>query len=396
MFSLSTKKRIGTGIVLKANPLYVQFYITARCNLTCQQCNIIYANSDLRECTLAEIEKIAENLGKIGVAIVLLTGGEPFLRKDLPEIVRAFVDNGIHVRMQTNGLATEEAFARCVEAGGRDISISLDTVQGGLQDEINGGFPGSWERAIKTIAMVTRYLPPDDSFAAFGCVLTPLNIEDVEDVVTFGTRIGWYTSLVPIHVTLESTPMNFRTYDQRIDFQSVHVARVTALLERLREMKREGALLYDSDEYLEDIRRFAAHEPIHWRRRNDEVCDSPGLYFAILPDGRFSVCCDHRLPGSPVPAYADDFPEVYRDSAFRERVERVAAACPGCMFGSYPEITITARYWSAAFERVRVFVGGAPRRNWPLSEAQLKEIATEVLAARQERAGAGRRLPVVL
>ena len=112
MFTLRNKIRIAQGLVLRSNPLYVQFYITARCNLTCQQCNIIYANSDVRECTLTEIEKIAENLAEIGVAIVLLTGGEPFVRKDLPEIVNAFVRNGIHVRMQTNGLASEAELAR--------------------------------------------------------------------------------------------------------------------------------------------------------------------------------------------------------------------------------------------------------------------------------------------
>jgi MoaA/NifB/PqqE/SkfB family radical SAM enzyme len=337
---------------------------------------------------LPQIERIAENLGNIGVAIVLLTGGEPFLRKDLPDIIAAFVRNGIHVRMQTNGLASEEAFARCVAAGGRDISISLDTVRPTLQDAINGGFPGSWERAIKTIAMVTRYLPPKESFAAFGCVLTPLNIEDVEDVVTLGTRIGWYTSLVPIHVTRESMPMNFRTYDQRIDFRPEHVDRVTALLARLREMQREGSLLYDSHEYLEDIRRFVAHEPVQWRRRNDQVCDSPGLYFAILPDGRFAVCCDHRLGGAPVYTYADDFPSAYRDGAFTQRVTGVARACGGCMFGSYPEITITARYWSSTFGRIRVFAGAAPTRDWPLSESRLRAIADDVLASRGRRDGA--------
>src|SRR3990167_4079281 len=103
MFSIINRLRIARGLFLKSNPLYVQFYITARCNLTCEQCNIIYSNSDVRECTLEEIEKIAENLAKIGVAIVLLTGGEPFVRKDLPEIVKIFIRSGIHVRMQTNG-----------------------------------------------------------------------------------------------------------------------------------------------------------------------------------------------------------------------------------------------------------------------------------------------------
>jgi len=52
-------------------PVYVQFYVTARCNLTCEQCNIIYANSDVRECTIDEVERIADNFAAMGVAVQL-------------------------------------------------------------------------------------------------------------------------------------------------------------------------------------------------------------------------------------------------------------------------------------------------------------------------------------
>ena len=52
-------------------PVYVQFYITARCNLTCKQCNIIYANSDVRECTLDEIKRMADNFQRMGVAVTV-------------------------------------------------------------------------------------------------------------------------------------------------------------------------------------------------------------------------------------------------------------------------------------------------------------------------------------
>ena len=90
MFSLKSNATLARSSLIQDRPVYVQFYITARCNLTCQQCNIIYSNSDVRECSIYEIEKIAENFAKMGVAIVLLTGGEPFVRKDLPEIIKAF------------------------------------------------------------------------------------------------------------------------------------------------------------------------------------------------------------------------------------------------------------------------------------------------------------------
>jgi MoaA/NifB/PqqE/SkfB family radical SAM enzyme len=378
VFSLKSKANLAQAILLKNKPVYVQFYITARCNLTCQQCNIIYANSDVRECTIEEIEKIAQNLAKIGTAIVLLTGGEPFVRKDLPEIIAAFVKNGIHVRMQTNGLASEEMLQRCVQAGGQDISISLDSLEPGKQDAINGGFPGSWQRAIQTISKVTQCLPKEDCFSSFGCVLTPANMYDIEDVLRFGTQIGWYTSLVPIHVTTPDKPMNFRTYDTQLNFKPEHYTEVDRILDRLKALKKEGQLLYDSDEYLEDIKRFIRNEPTQWRRKNDQVCDSPSLYFAILPNGHMAVCCDWRLPGQGVAVQDANFPEMYSSPALRDRFFKVTSACGGCMFGSYPEMTISARYMQAFIERVGVFFSKAPTRPWPLSPEKLEDIARSV------------------
>src|SRR6478672_9110316 len=123
MFSTLSKKTLAQAVLFKNVPIYVQFYITARCNLTCKQCNIIYANSDVREATLDEIKHMADNFAKMGVAMVLLTGGEPFTRQDLPDIIREFESRGIHVRMQTNGLATDERIHQAIEAGGCDISI---------------------------------------------------------------------------------------------------------------------------------------------------------------------------------------------------------------------------------------------------------------------------------
>ena len=143
MFSKLSTLSLARATLFKDTPIYVQFYVTARCNLTCQQCNIIYANSDLRECSIDEVKHIADNLSEMGVAIVLLTGGEPFIRRDLPEIICAFEDRGIHVRMQTNGFATEEQIEKAIAAGGHDISISLDSLHAATQNRVNGEFEGS-------------------------------------------------------------------------------------------------------------------------------------------------------------------------------------------------------------------------------------------------------------
>lgn len=384
MFSSLSKVTLARAALFQNAPIYVQFYVTARCNLTCQQCNIIYANSDVRECTIGEVERIAENFAKMGVAIVLLTGGEPFVRKDLPDIIRAFESRGVHVRMQTNGLASEKQIEEAVAAGGRDISISLDSLRPANQDKINGGFENSWHRALKAMALFSRYLPKDGSFASLGCVLQRDNIGDIEDVVRFGTAISWFTSLVPVHVTDNLHPRGFRTLDQSQRFRQDEYSTVDSVVERVRTMRKEGYLLYDSDQYLDDIKRFVRDQPTMWRSKNRGVCDSPNLYFALLPNGEFAPCCDYRLERS-IPAYAPDFPSTYRDRAFRNKVYDVVSPCEGCMYGSYPEMTISMRFLAAKIQRVRMFLTAPPEKNWPLGYEEILAAAEAIRNEQRER-----------
>jgi MoaA/NifB/PqqE/SkfB family radical SAM enzyme len=384
MFSSLSKMTLAKAALFQDAPVYVQFYVTARCNLTCEQCNIIYANSDVRECTIDEVQRIADNFAKMGVAIVLLTGGEPFARKDLPEIIHAFESRGVHVRMQTNGYATEEQIARAVEAGGKDISISLDSLQPATQDKINGDFSKSWHQALEAMALFTKYLPKEGSFASLGCVLQPQNMGDIEDVVRFGSAISWFSSLVPVHVSDYAHPKGFRTFDQSLRFSKNELPIVDAVLERVRQMRKEGFLLFDSDQYLDDIKRFVRDEPITWRKHNDNVCDTPNLYFALLPNGEFAPCCDHRL-GNSYPAYESNFPQIYRNKVWREEVALVTRACDGCMYGSYPEMTISMRFLAAKLQRVGTFLTSPPAKNWPLSYEQLLTLAEKIRGEARDR-----------
>lgn len=377
-FSYRSKRTLIESALFQNKPVYIQFYVTARCNLTCKQCNIRYANADMRECTLEEIKRIAENFAKIGVAIVLLTGGEPFTRQDLPEIIREFESRGIHVRMQTNGLATKEQIHKAIEYGGHDISISLDSLHQKVQDEINGGFYKSWNKALESVAVFSKYLPPERSFASFGCVLQRDNLQDIEGVIRFGSKIGWFTSLVPIHVSDNFHPLGFRTYDQSLRFRPDEYETVDTVVERVRAMREEGYLLYDSDQYLDDIKRFVRRVPTTWRDKNGGVCDSPGLYFAVLPNGDFAPCCDWRFSRA-VHTYDDDFPEVYRNRTFRKDVYAITSACKGCMYGSYPEMTISMRFNAAKIQRIRNFFTKSPEKPWPVTYTSLVKTASGVL-----------------
>jgi len=374
--------KLAASAITKDSPTYVQFYVTARCNLTCEQCNIIYANADQEEATTEQCYRIAENLAKIGTSVVLLTGGEPFVRKDIVAIAEAMIENGIHTRLQTNGLASRKQIEAMGEIGAHDISISLDSPVPVLQDTINGQFKNSWLRAINTIAAINE-LFPDNSFAALGCVLAPRNLEHVTSVIEFATAIGWWVSLVPSHATRPDQPRAFSTFDPALRFPKEKYTRVKEVLESAKKLRDAGHNLYDSDEYLDDIYNFVSGQPLQWRRRNGGVCDAPNLYFAIQPNGDMAVCCDYRLPKS-YSTYDSGFPTMYRDGILRRQARTIAEQCTGCMYGSFPEITISSRFFIPMMSRAKLFLAnGDHRRLRRLSAKQMIEAAQDI--ARKNR-----------
>lgn len=372
MFSLQTKWSMLRAVLTKNSPFYIQYYINSRCNLMCKQCNIVESNSDVAEAGLTEIERIADNLVRIGAGVVLLTGGEPFLRKDLPDIVRIFVSRKLNVRLQTAGMkvASTDMLARCVEAGARDINVSLDSLVSAKQDYING-VPGSWKGAIRTIANISQIFPGSGAVCSFGCVLSRYNFLEIPGILEFATRIGWHLSLVPVHITEQSNPMGFRSYDRSFTFTGEDLPELEAMFARLESMRAEGFALFDSTTFLRSSLQFIKTGRSTWRRH--DVCDSPNLYFAVRPNGEFAVCCDYHLEDGPVSLCDPDFPRIYRSAEFRKRVRKITQACGGCHYGSYPEMTIAVRDLGAMLDRVSL--------NFRAERGGLKPFAADALFA---------------
>jgi MoaA/NifB/PqqE/SkfB family radical SAM enzyme len=137
-------------------PLYMIFFVTSYCNLKCKHC--FYwkeLNVKRDELTLEEIEKIAKNMDDL--MFLRLTGGEPTLRKDLPEIVKIFYDNNNirSVGINTSGFLTQKILkdARkildiCPDLE-LEVCISIDDFE--KFHDLNRGIPNTYKNAISTI-----------------------------------------------------------------------------------------------------------------------------------------------------------------------------------------------------------------------------------------------------
>ncbi|MDR2943765.1 MAG: 12,18-didecarboxysiroheme deacetylase [Methanosarcinales archaeon] len=119
----------------------VVWNMTKKCNLRCVHC---YAQAvdpnveDKTELTTEEGKSLIDNLAEFGSPVILFSGGEPLLRKDLIELAQYAKDKGMRAVISTNGtLITKEKAKQLKEVGLSYVGISLDGMP-----EINDRFRG--------------------------------------------------------------------------------------------------------------------------------------------------------------------------------------------------------------------------------------------------------------
>jgi len=145
------------GYFNRRSPSYFVFFVTTKCNSRCEICFFwekIKEGYQTEELTLDEIEKITKKSGKI--LHLLLSGGEPFLRKDIADIVRCFVKNAGSrlVSIPTNASLPdkiEKDVNKILKENPSihlNVNLSLDGI-GEDHDKIRG-HKGSYEKLIET------------------------------------------------------------------------------------------------------------------------------------------------------------------------------------------------------------------------------------------------------
>jgi cyclic pyranopterin phosphate synthase len=111
--------------------------LTSRCNLSCIYCHAEGEKNPEAEMSAQEIIDIMHVAVKFGIRGIKFTGGEPLLRPDLLEIIRA-VPPGIESSLTTNGILLLDMAGDLKHAGLRRVNVSLDSLNHDTYKRITG------------------------------------------------------------------------------------------------------------------------------------------------------------------------------------------------------------------------------------------------------------------
>ncbi|APV50697.1 hypothetical protein BWI17_13995 [Betaproteobacteria bacterium GR16-43] len=142
--------RFAWGLAAR-RPFQCLVQVTNRCNMKCGFCDF-WPNgvpSD-QELTVDDYVRLSDALSRVGTFLVSIEGGEPLVRRDLPEIVRAFSRHHLPV-LFTNGWHVDREMARTLfDAGLWQVGVSIDFADSARHD-IARRLPGAGARAWQAI-----------------------------------------------------------------------------------------------------------------------------------------------------------------------------------------------------------------------------------------------------
>jgi len=171
-------------------PVYsVSWNLTQRCNLHCAHCYMsAFAGADTSgELSTAECRRVIDEIAVANPNVFLiLTGGEPLLRKDLFDLAACSADKGFTVVLGTNGVLLREAQARQMRQSGiQGASISLDSTDPQRHDTFRH-LPGAWQGAVRA----TEALRAEGLDFSIHTSITDWNVGEIPRMVDLARELG--------------------------------------------------------------------------------------------------------------------------------------------------------------------------------------------------------------
>ena len=182
--------------------LYGTVIVTYRCNAHCNMCDCFKdPTRPEEEITLKEIRKLPE------MAFTNITGGEPFIRKDIPEIVEELYKKSDRIVISTNGYFTDRILSLCERFPRVGIRISIEGLQE-TNDAIRG-IPDGFNRGYNTLKKLVEMRHPD---VGFGMTVQDMNCEDLVPLYNISDELGMEFATATLH-----NSFYFRKTNNKID-----------------------------------------------------------------------------------------------------------------------------------------------------------------------------------
>lgn len=259
---------------------FLSLLVTWKCNSQCATCSI-WDKKPTKELSLKQIGKIFRDPMLKELAEVVVSGGEPFLRTDLVEIIKSIYQNTkANIGITSNGLLTKRIVNYIRKILDKQIPvsiyISLDGSDAETYEKIRG-IAGGFEKTIKTIRFLSNLIQKGKFEMDIGLTISKNNINKVEQTRALISRIN---PEIGFGLRLSENAEYFNNLGHNFKFTQNEKQQIIDLLEKL----KDGNIDY----YYENIKQYLDNNAY-----SNFNCTAGKTSFYVTPEGILTTCAKY-------------------------------------------------------------------------------------------------------
>ncbi|MFO0974314.1 MAG: radical SAM protein [Phycisphaerae bacterium] len=293
------------------NPIWCAWQVTYRCNYRCGFCHYWRdPMGELPEQTIEQIQIGSQKLANLGSLMVSIAGGEPLLRPDMPDVVRAIGRWHFPFMTTHGGFVTAENAAALFDAGLWGVSVSIDYADPARHNK-SRGMKHAHADALAAIDHFVRARRHPWQRVNLMCVLLHDNLDQLDELIRLAADHGAYFMI---------QPYSFRkTGSQRFRYVK------SAVSPRLLELRARHPNFLSNPSFLANFDAFLSG--------GVSDCKAGRAFFNIDSTGDVAICVEER---------ARPVANLFRDPP-RTLVERLKArsdgnTCTDCWYNCRGEV----------------------------------------------------------
>ena len=296
---------------------------TLRCNMKCRHCGSDCKVSSLHpDMPFADFEKVLRRIKEkydSHKIMIIVTGGEPLMRKDIEQCGRAIYDMEFPWGIVSNGLLmTPKKIDGLLRSGLHAATISLDGFQ--TEHEWMRGVPGSFKNASEAVRILAN--EPSIKFDVVTCVNNK-NFDTLpqfkEYLISLGLKSWRLFTVFPVGRAAQDPDLQLSN------------GRFRSLMEFIKQTRKEGRIhaSYGCEGFLGEYEGLV--------RDNLFTCQAGRSVSSVMIDGAISACASIRRDLAQGNIYKDDFIDVWenRYRPYRDRSWMKTGECADCKYFRY-------------------------------------------------------------
>ncbi len=262
MKTLNIYANVLKSRLLSHTPLVLSHTITSLCNCRCKTCDLWKKSPEYKkDLSKEEIFRMIENAKKAGIIAYTAWGGEPLLRKDLPEILKFAKEQGLFTSIITNGFLLEKRYNEILPFLDFMV-VSIDS-NDDLHDKMRG-IKGLRKKAIKGIELCKE----SNTKILINTVISNLNLDKIEGLLKLSKELNVPITFEPMEIK-EGYNEQFRPTEEELK----------KAFSEILEFKKSDYRIGASSKYLKNF-----------TEQKKYVCHAPKFFITVGTQGDISSC----------------------------------------------------------------------------------------------------------